>query len=214
MISRSITASSLVTLLALIHLIRLYLLLRFKTEWTRFKADIILSTSSCTIFAVLTGLFWANKAPVGRQVLLQLSAVPTTLQMVCFIVLSPFECGLRVSKFLRIDFQQRRHPTLPGWVLILCPVLAVLSSISKVVVTIIGRFYWDNLRWGNLYILCLDYLGVALWYWRLVGQVLVRRRQQMIALYVSCLALLLLASAAIGTVWKLWIIALEVSLIW
>jgi hypothetical protein len=38
-----------------------------------------------------------------------------------------------------------------------------------------------------------------------------RSRLQMIALYVSVMVLLLLASATIGTVWKLWIIALEVS---
>ena len=37
---------------------------------------------------------------------------------------------------------------------------------------ITGTFYWDRLHWGILYILCLDYLGVAFWYWWLVGQVL------------------------------------------
>lgn len=88
---------------------------------------------------------------------------------------------------------------------------AALSSIAKVVVAITGTFYWDCLHWGILFILCLDYLGVALWYWWLVGQVLARRRLQMIALYASVLALLLLASASVGTVWKLWVIALEVS---
>lgn len=89
---------------------------------------------------------------------------------------------------------------------------AILSSIVKVVVAVTGTFYWDRLHWSILYILCLDYLGVASWYWWLVGQVLQGQgRLQMIALYVSVMVLLLLASAAIGTVWKLWIIALEVS---
>lgn len=77
---------------------------------------------------------------------------------------------------------------------------------------ITGTFYWDRLHWGILYILCLDYLGVAFWYWWLVGQALDgRARVQLIALYVSVMVLLLLTTAAIGTVWKLWIIALEVS---
>ncbi|OKP09248.1 hypothetical protein PENSUB_5408 [Penicillium subrubescens] len=31
--------------------------------------------------ATLAGLFWADKAPVGREVLLQMSAIPPTLQM-------------------------------------------------------------------------------------------------------------------------------------
>jgi hypothetical protein len=90
--------------------------------------------------------------------------------------------------------------------------LAALSSVVKAVVAITGSFYWDRLHWGILYILCLDYLSVAFWYWWLVGQVLQgRSRLQMIALYVSVMVLFLLATAAIGTVWKLWIIALEVS---
>jgi hypothetical protein len=79
------------TFLALINFIRLYLLFQFKTNWTRFKADVSLSTLSCIIFATLAGLFWANKAPVGREVLLQLSAIPTTLQLVCLTILSTFE---------------------------------------------------------------------------------------------------------------------------
>lgn len=97
MISMSITASSLVTFLALIHLIRLYFLFHFKTDWSRFKADVSLSTLSCIIFATLAGLFWANKAPVVREILLQLSAIPTTLQVVWLTVLSTFECGLNKS---------------------------------------------------------------------------------------------------------------------
>ena len=91
MMSLLITASSLVTFLTLIHLIRLYLLFHFKINWTRFKADVSLSTLSCIMFTTLAGLFWVDKAPVGREVLLQLSAIPPTLQAVCLTVLSTFE---------------------------------------------------------------------------------------------------------------------------
>lgn len=73
------------------HLIRLYLLFHFKANWTRFKADVSLNTLSCIMSATLAGLFWADKAPVGREVLLQMSAIPPALQMVCLTILSTFE---------------------------------------------------------------------------------------------------------------------------
>lgn len=91
MISLSITASNLVTFLTLLNLIRLYLLFHFKTNWNRFKADVGLCMLSCIMFAVLAGLFWVDRARMGREVLLQLSAIPPVLQAVRLTVLRIFD---------------------------------------------------------------------------------------------------------------------------
>lgn len=64
---------------------------------------------------------------------------------------------------------------------------------------------------GSLFILFLDYLGVAAWYWWLVGQTSAgRAKLWYISCYVSVMAFVLLVIAILGSVCKSWIIALEV----
>jgi hypothetical protein len=74
-----------------------------------------------------------------------------------------------------------------------------------------GTFYLYSGHLGGLFILVIDYVGAAWWYWWLVGQMTEgRARVRHILYYVSAMVFFLLIIAIMGTAWKSWVIALEV----
>ncbi|OGE47320.1 hypothetical protein PENARI_c049G06489 [Penicillium arizonense] len=110
-------------------------------------------------------------------------------------------------------FQQRENTFTPRLLRIVYPPFAVLSALAKVAFSLAGTFLLSSVHPGGLFILFVDYLGVAAWFWWMVGQsTLARAKLQYISCYLSVMALLLLVVAIIGTLGESWIIALEIEL--
>lgn len=91
------------------------------------------------------------------------------------------------------------------------PSFAALSTLAKVAFSLVGTFVLSSVHLGGLFILSVDYLGIAAWYWWLFRQSTLGRAQlRFISCYLSVVALLLLVVAIIGMLGKTWIFALEV----
>lgn len=91
------------------------------------------------------------------------------------------------------------------------PSFAALSTLAKVAFSLVGTFVLSSVHLGGLFILSVDYLGIAAWYWWLFRQSTLGRAQlRFISCYLSVVALLLLVAAIIGMLGKTWIFALEV----
>ena len=91
------------------------------------------------------------------------------------------------------------------------PSFAALSAVAKVAFSFIGTFILSSIHLGGLFILSVDYLGIAAWYWWLFRQSTLGQAQlRCIACYLSVVALLLLVVAIIGMLGETWIFALEV----
>lgn len=91
------------------------------------------------------------------------------------------------------------------------PSSAALSTLAKVVFSVAGTFLLSSVHLGGLFILSVDYLGIAAWYWWLFRQSTLGRTQlRCTSCYLSVVALLLLVVAIIGMLGKRWIFALEV----
>lgn len=91
------------------------------------------------------------------------------------------------------------------------PSFAALSAVAKVAFSFIGTFILSSIHLGGLFILSVDYLGIAAWYWWLFQQSTLGRAQlRCISSYLSVVALLLLAVAIIGMLGRTWMLALEV----
>lgn len=82
---------------------------------------------------------------------------------------------------------------------------------AKVAFPFIGTFLLSSVHLGGLFVLSVDYLGKAAWYWWLFQQSTLGRAQlRCISCYLSVLALLLFVVAIIGMLGETWILALEV----
>ena len=115
-------------------------------------------------------------------------------------------------QYLRISFQQHRLLTPPRLSLILCPLFALSSTLAMIALTLSGTFYLYSVHLGGLFTLVINYVGAAWWYWWLVGQMTEgRAKVRRISYHVSAMTFFLLTIAIMGTVWRSWIIALEVS---
>ena len=91
------------------------------------------------------------------------------------------------------------------------PAFAVLSALAKVALSLARTFLLSSVHPGGLFVLFVDYIGVAAWFWLMVRHsTLARPKLQYISCYLSIMALLLLVVAIIGTLGKSWMIALEV----
>ena len=87
----------------------------------------------------------------------------------------------------------------------------MLSSLDKIAIAFVGAFLRDSVHLGGLFILFIDYLGVAAWYLWLVGQSTeARAKLRNISCYIIIMVIILLVITILGTHWKLWAIALEV----
>ncbi|KAJ5982366.1 hypothetical protein N7451_012466 [Penicillium sp. IBT 35674x] len=197
MLSKQIVPSVLMAVILLLSVIRLFLLYRFGSKWSAYKVDYAVGTTSCILFAVLSGLFWSKQYPAWSQILLWLTTIFPPLQV-----------------FLRINYQQRRFEETPRMLLIAARAHVILSSIAKLAIALIGHFILDSVYQGGLFILCADYFGVAIWYWWLLGretegQVTFRR----VLCYISVMTLILLVFAITGIQWVSWVVALEAQLI-
>ena len=82
MISELVVQAFLMTLLLLMNLVRLFLLCRFQSNWSAYKVDLALCASSCISFAVLSGLLWSKKFPPWSQVLMWITPIFASLQVV------------------------------------------------------------------------------------------------------------------------------------
>ena len=86
-----------------------------------------------------------------------------------------------------------------------CPLFAVLSSLVKIAMTVMGTFLAASFHLGVLYVLFLDYMGIATWYWWLTGQTTsdssTRLQMRYASCYISVMTLILAVIAAFGTVW-------------
>ncbi|CAG8326976.1 unnamed protein product [Penicillium salamii] len=194
MISENIVRSVLVTVLLILSLGRLFVLCRYPSNWPWHKADLALCALSCVFFALLTGLFWSNRLPAWGEVLFWVTSIFPPLHA-----------------YLRIIFQQRENPNTPQSLRIIYPCFAALSAVAKVAFSFIGTFLFSSVHLGGLFILSVDYLGIAAWYWWLFQQSTLGRAQlRCISCYLSVLALLLLVVAIIGMLGETWILALEV----
>lgn len=91
------------------------------------------------------------------------------------------------------------------------PSFAALSTLAKVVFALVGTLLLSSAHLGGLFILSVDYLGIAAWYWWSFRQSTLDLAQlRCISFYLSVVALLLLVVAIIGMLSKTWIFALEV----
>jgi hypothetical protein len=116
-----------------------------------------------------------------------------------------------MSQYLRIVFQQREYPDTPRFLRTIYPSFVALSTLAKVVFSLVGTFRLSSAHLGGLFILSVDYLGIAAWYWWLFRQsTLGRAKLRYISCYLSVGTLLLLVVAIIGMLGKKWIYALEV----
>jgi hypothetical protein len=116
-----------------------------------------------------------------------------------------------MSQYLRIVFQQREYPDTPRFLRTIYPSFVALSTLAKVVFSLVGTFRLSSAHLGGLFILSVDYLGIAAWYWWLFRQsTLGRAKLRYISCYLSVGTLLLLVVAIIGMLGKQWIYALEV----
>jgi hypothetical protein len=70
-----------------------------------------------------------------------------------------------MSQYLRIVFQQREYPDTPRFMHTIYPSFAALSTLAKVVFALVGTFRLSSAHLGGLFILSVDYLGIAAWYW-------------------------------------------------
>jgi hypothetical protein len=119
-----------------------------------------------------------------------------------------------MSQYLRIVFQQREYPDTPRFLRTIYPSFVALSTLAKVVFSLVGTFRLSSAHLGGLFILSVDYLGIAAWYWWLFRQsTLGRAKLRYISCYLSVGTLLLLVVAIIGMLGKQWIYALEVIII-
>lgn len=79
------------------------------------------------------------------------------------------------------------------------------------VFALVGTLLLSSAHLGGLFILSVDYLGIAAWYWWSFRQSTLDLAQlRCISFYLSVVALLLLVVAIIGMLSKTWIFALEV----
>jgi hypothetical protein len=116
-----------------------------------------------------------------------------------------------MPQYLRIVFQQREYPDTPRFLRTIYPSFAALSTLTKVVFSLVGTFRLSSAHLGGLFILSVDYLGIAAWYWWLFRQAtLGRAKLRYISCYLSVGALFLLVVAIIGMLGRQWIYALEV----
>jgi hypothetical protein len=81
----------------------------------------------------------------------------------------------------------------------------------KIIATFVGTFLQDSTHYAILFLVFSDYLGITAWYWWL-GRFASQTRAILrgIVAHFSCLSILLLAVAILGTVSEFWIIAIEV----
>ncbi|CAG8666572.1 unnamed protein product [Penicillium salamii] len=194
MISENIVRSVLVTVLLILSLERLFVLCRYPSNWSWHKADLDLCALSCVFFALLTGLFWSDRLPAWAEVLFWVTSIFPPLHA-----------------YLRIIFQQRENPNTPRSLRIIYPYFVAVSVVAKVTFSFIGTFLLSTVHLGGLFILSVDYFGIAAWYWWLFQQSTLGRAQlRCISCYISVLALLLLVVAIIGMLGETWILALEV----
>ncbi|CAG7935226.1 unnamed protein product [Penicillium salamii] len=194
MISENIVRSVLMTVLLILSLGRLFVLVRFPSKWPWHKADLALCFLSCILFTLLTGLFWRNRVPAWDEVLFWVTSVFPPLHA-----------------YLRIIFQQREIPNTPRSLRIIYPSFAALSTLAKVAFSLVGTFVLSSVHLGGLFVLSVDYLDIAAWYWWLFRQSTLGRAQlRCTSCYLSVVALLLLVVAIIGILVKRWIFALEV----
>lgn len=115
------------------------------------------------------------------------------------------------SQYLRIRFQQRRLLTPSRLSIILCPFFALSSALAVIAVTLGGTFYLSRVHLGSLFIPVVDYVGVTWWYWWLAGQMTEgRAKVRRVSYYLLAMAFFLLIICIMGTIWKAWVIALEV----
>ena len=120
-------------------------------------------------------------------------------------------CRLTVPQYLHVIFQQRENIFTPRFLRIVYPAFAVLSALAKVALSLAGTFLLSSVHPGGLFVLFVDYVGVAAWFWLMVRHsTLARPKLQYISCYLSVMTLLLLVVAIIGTLSKSWMIALEV----
>ena len=116
-----------------------------------------------------------------------------------------------MPQYLHIVFQQRENRNTPRLLRIMYPSFATLSTLTKVAFSLVGTFLLSSVHLGGLFILSVDYLGIAAWYWWLFRQsTLGRAKLRCISCYISVVAILLLLVAIIGMLGKTWIFALEV----
>jgi hypothetical protein len=114
-------------------------------------------------------------------------------------------------KYLRLRFQRRRLLTPSRLSIILCPLFALSATLAKFAVTLGGIFHLRSVHLGSLFILVVDYVGMTWWYWWLAGQMTEGRANvRRVSYYLSAMVFFLLIIAIMGTVWKAWVIALEV----
>jgi hypothetical protein len=91
------------------------------------------------------------------------------------------------------------------------PCFAALSTLTKVAFSLVGTFVLRSIHLGGLFILSVDYLGIAAWYWWLFRQsTLGRAKLRCILCYISLVAILLLVLAILGMLGHSWVLALEV----
>ncbi|CAG7957921.1 unnamed protein product [Penicillium salamii] len=197
MTSENVIRSVLMTVLFVLSLGRLLILYRFALVWPWHKIDLALCALPCIFFALLTGLFWSNRFPTWGEVLFWVT-----------LIFPPLHA------YLPIIFQQRENRNTPRLMRIMYPSFAALSTLAKEAFSLVGAFVLSSVHPGDLFVLSVDYLGIAAWYWLLFRQsTLGRARLRCISCYLSVVALLLLVVAIIGVLGKKWIFSLEIELV-
>ena len=100
---------------------------------------------------------------------------------------------------------QRQVEEVSQLLKISCPLFAALSGLVKIAMTVMGTFLAASFHLGVLYVLFLDYMGIASWYWWLTGQTTsdssTRLQMRYASCYISVMTLILAVIAAFGTVW-------------
>ncbi|CRL30535.1 unnamed protein product [Penicillium camemberti] len=190
MTSENVIRSVLMTVLFVLSLGRLLILYRFALVWPWHKIDLALCALPCIFFALLTGLFWSNRFPTWGEVLFWVT-----------LIFPPLHA-------------QRENRNTPRLMRIMYPSFAALSTLAKEAFSLVGAFVLSSVHPGDLFVLSVDYLGIAAWYWLLFRQsTLGRARLRCISCYLSVVALLLLVVAIIGVLGKKWIFSLEIELV-
>ncbi|KAJ5267221.1 hypothetical protein N7478_010029 [Penicillium angulare] len=193
MTSEDHVQSILISALSLTSIMRLSLIVRFQQPWHFYHLDITLSAASSISFVLLSGLRWGEIYAVWCRTLLWMTSAFLTGQV-----------------FLRVHFQQCENPFIPAVLLRTYASYAVVSSLAKIASPIVGVFCPTASHPVCLFVLAVDYLMVTIWYLWLLGQATqARTRLRIISFCVSALFAILLAVAALGTLWKTWDIALE-----
>lgn len=181
MISENIVRSILVTVLLILSLGRLFILYRYPSNQSQYKADLVLYALFYIFFALLTRLFQSDRLLVQSEVLFQVTLIFPLLHAVGGLYIglnykeSPFR--LTILQYLYIIFQQRENPNTPRLLRIIYPYFITISAIAKVAFSFIRTFLLSSIYLGGLFILSIDYLSIAIQYQWLFQQLTLGRAQ-------------------------------------